>query len=617
MCVLRTWLWFALAAGTAPALGQAHVSSPTSAAISSATDAENRCIDCHASIVQSYARSRMAHALGPIEAGAFANLEAVPDAHTGIRYRFAEDASGPRIIETWTSPPSEASSVPNIELAYPLAFAIGAGHLDRSFAARSGELLFFAPLEVVRRGDARRATLAPGNMIRPGARLSTPITEECIACHTSDPIPRDYPLNLAPRSPTWQPRGISCAGCHGAADAHAAWRERDLSGEKQAAPDPLLAAKPKSAVESVSLCARCHLQGDARILLDSSARGIPPPGGDLLERAAVFVAEKPTNDIGFVSQVERMVLSRCFTRSIDKGARAMTCVTCHDPHRSMTDSTVQSAVRASCGKCHEDDGSAASHSPAASPPPSKTRGCSLAPERRAHQDCASCHMRRSTTFDVAEVEIHDHFIQRTFPPPAPPKPLRTKECADGKLALFTWPGAKSPAYAADSGLWMMAFMSLGRADLALPFAAREPGDAAKHLAMYHHLRGSLLEQSSQNEEARRAYERALAIDPMQAETAVNLSLLLGQLGRPEQGVQLLDRVIAAHPKAEGALRNRATLKLALHDTPGFAADLEAAQAIFPVAAVARVLSQYYRELGRGDIAQRWHEEALRLDPAVH
>jgi hypothetical protein len=570
-----------------------------------------RCIDCHAAIVQSYARSGMAHALGPIEPGELAHLEVVPDARTGFRYRFAQDESGPRIVESWSSPSAEGSAPPSHELSYPLAFAIGAGHLDRSFAARSGELLFFAPLEVVRRGDSRRAALAPGNLIRPGARLSTPITEECLACHTDALLPRDYPLNLAPRARAWQPRGIACAGCHAAADAHAAWRERDLAGEKQATLDPILAAKPKSAIESVSLCARCHLQGDARILLDSSARGVPPPGSDLLDRVAVFVAKHPTGDIGFVSQVERMALSRCFIASIDKGARAMTCVTCHDPHRTSGDPTARPAVRAACGKCHEEGESSPKD------PSDKTRGCSLSAERRANEDCVSCHMGRSPAFDVAAVEIHDHFIQRAPPPAAPPKPLRTKECTDGELALFTWPGAKTPGFAADSGLWMMALMSLGRDDLALPFAAREPGDASKRLAMYHHLRGSLLEQSSRDDEARRAYERALAIDPAQAESTVNLALILGRLGQPEQGVQLLDRLIAGHPLAEGALRNRATLKLALHDSAGFAADLEAAQRILPVAAVARALSQYHRQIGHNDLARHWHDEALRLDPMEH
>jgi tetratricopeptide (TPR) repeat protein len=133
--------------------------------------------------------------------------------------------------------------------------------------------------------------------------------------------------------------------------------------------------------------------------------------------------------------------------------------------------------------------------------------------------------------------------------------------------------------------------------------------------MYHHLRGSLLEQASQPDEARRAYERALELDPSQAETTVNLALLLGRLGKPDEGIRMLDRLIARHPTAEGALRNRATLKLAQNDARGFAADLEAAHKVLPVAAVARALSQHYAGSGAKELAESWRQEWLRLDPA--
>ena len=133
--------------------------------------------------------------------------------------------------------------------------------------------------------------------------------------------------------------------------------------------------------------------------------------------------------------------------------------------------------------------------------------------------------------------------------------------------------------------------------------------------MYHHLRGSFEERSAKLDNSLRSYERALAIDPSQAETAVNLGLLLGRLSRGAEGIQLLDRVIAAHPKAEGALRNRGALKLAANDGAGFAADVEAAQRIHPIAAVARALSQYYKSAGRDDLAEQWRAEALRLEPS--
>jgi predicted CXXCH cytochrome family protein len=576
-----------------------------------------RCLDCHASIVKSYAGTGMARALRPIAAGELAGLEPVSDADTGYRYRFAPGEHGADIVESWSpasstrgAPPAPPTpSTPSTsESAFPLAFAIGAGDLDASFAARCGELLYLAPLEVLKTGGAPRATLSPGHSIQRGTRFTIPITEECIACHTDALPPRDYPLNLAPEA-SWKPSGISCAACHGPVDAHASWREAELAGKKPSERDPIVTTAHATPAESVSLCARCHLQGDARILLEPLARGVPPPGGDFLERCAVFVAKNPSVDVGFVSQVERLALSRCFTASFDKGASAMTCVTCHDPHRSIADADERARSRNACSKCHAEssaDAAAKNH---------VAHACALEAAQREDRDCVQCHMRTTHTFDVARVEIHDHFIQRQPPPPTPAGRLRTKEAQDGELVAFAWPGRKPAAYASDPGILLMAFMSLGRPDLAGPYSAKDPGELARELPMYHHLRGSFEEQSAKLDNALRSYERALAIDPGQAETAVNLGLLLGRQRRGAEGIRLLDRVIAAHPKAEGALRNRAALKLAAQDNAGFVADLEAAQRIHPIAPVARALSQYFKSAGRDDLAEHWRAEALRLEPS--
>src|SRR6185436_9440478 len=114
--------------------------------------------------------------------------------------------------------------------------------------------------------------------------------------------------------------------------------------------DPIRTASHAGRIESLSMCARCHLQGDASFLLEPRARGIVPPGGDLLAKRAVFVAGKPTDEIGFVSHVERLVLSRCFTEP--RLGEPMTCLTCHDPHRSSFDPRERAAVRDACKKCH-------------------------------------------------------------------------------------------------------------------------------------------------------------------------------------------------------------------------------------------------------------------------
>jgi predicted CXXCH cytochrome family protein len=538
----------------------------------------------------------MARALEPLRAGELDDLASVPDADTGWSYRLEQKGRSARIVETWKGGETAISA--------ELPFAIGAGLMDRSYAALVGDLLWFAPVEVAGRGKERHAALAPGHTIRPGTRFTTPIAEECLACHTDRLPPRDYPLNLRPDPASWQPSGVSCAACHGDVEGHARWRETDLAGGKPDADDPVLAASRAGWVESLSLCARCHLQGDASFLLEPGARGVPPPGGDVLAERAVFLAASPSDEIRFVSQVERLVRSRCFTESTKPSSSGstrepLTCLSCHDPHRSSFDPKERAVVRNGCLRCHT----------------SSRIPCARPPGERAGEDCVQCHMRRTGVFDVAGVEIHDHFIRRNRGPPSPAAELRATESKDGKLAVFTWPGRARPAYAEDPGLWMMALMASGRGDLALPHADRQPGKASERLATYHHLRGSLLEGASRLGEARTAYERALALDPAQTETVVNLGLLLGRLGKPREGIDVLDAAIADHPKAAGALRNRAVLKLQLGDRDGFAADLEAAFAISPDAALAGALAEHHRRSGRRDDADRWARSARALDPS--
>ena len=545
-----------------------------------------RCVNCHTDLTHSYRATGMAQAVGPLRPGELARLPAVAEANSGWSYQFEEDRSSARIGENW-----KGSRVRDAEIS----FAIGAGLMDRSYVARVGVFDWFAPLEVVNTKSGRVPALAPGHSIRPGTRFTTPITEECLACHTDQLPPRDYPLNLRPEPGTWRPEGISCGACHGNVEAHATYQETGKGGAPIFVPDR---ADP---IASVSLCARCHLQGDARILLDPGARGLAPPGGDLLERRAVYVAAELTDEIGFVSQVERFVLSRCFTASLASGRTPLTCVTCHDPHRSGFEASERAVVRGKCVECHESA-------------TETTRMCSVAPDRRGSKSCVDCHMRRTPPFDVASVEIHDHWIRKVVRPPSQIGALRAKESKDGRLFVFAWPGRARPSYADDPGLWMMALTSLGRPDLALPFADREPGRDAARLPTYHHTRGSLFEQAKRPDDARVAYERALAIDPGQAETAVNLGVLLGRLGRTKEGVVHLDNVIRNHPQTEAALRNRGILRYVQGDTAGFAADLEAAFAILPQATIARTLAQHYSRVGRDDLARRWDQEARKLQP---
>ena len=576
------------------------------------------CAGCHAELAEAWSRTGMARALGPVH----------PDELEGLLGASVEDPAGYAYHLERTDGATEPGtpgallvetcrSAPEHRLEADLAYAVGAGELDRSYVARIAGRESFAPVEVVTDPAGvefgRHAALSPAHAAQPGLRFGLGITAECLGCHTDRLPPPDFPLDLA-RPASWQPSGITCAACHGDVETHARIREGE-DDELDPRDDPVLRPELLTRVERMSICAVCHLQGDVRIRLDGRLDPIAP-GGDLLEQMALFVAREPTDEIGFVSHTERLVMSRCYVED-----DSLACDTCHDPHRTLfgdrfpngPEAGERARVRAACLACHAADAprgdAQAGNGPSAS-------SCSreLEPDTPLGRDCVDCHMRRTTTFDVAEVLIHDHFIQRRPGPPSPPTPPRALESPAAEWARFAWPDHPLPAHGDDPGLLMMALASRGQTERALALVDRPVDAAVDGLATYHESRARLLEGAGRIDEALAAYERALALDPGSTAAAVNLGLLHGLAVDRARGIELLSQVIGWHPRAEKALRNRAGLRFELGDTGGFEADLEAAFAAKPDPEVAELLADWRASLGDEPGAAAWRERALQLAP---
>ena len=354
-----------------------------------------------------------------------------------------------------------------------------------------------------------------------------------------------------------------------------------------------------SRTQRMSICAACHLQGDVRIALDGSL-AIPAPGGDLLQQRAVFVPRAESEEIGFVSHTERLVLSACY------GDASLACDTCHDPHRTLYEAGERARVRNACQACHPGELELQSATASACSRPAEPAA--------AGRDCVDCHMRRTTTFDVAEVEIHDHHIRRS--PGAASPPARPRVLASPALdwVRFAWPDEELPEHADDPGLWLMAYAHRGGLERAAALLAERPGPRVEGLAMYHHSRGSLLERIGRPAEAVLAYERALELDPELAPSAINLGLLYGKGGERERGIALLSSVLARHPAAVNALRNRAGLRFEAGDFAGFQADLTAAFELQPLAELAEILADWFASRGSTALAEDWRARARSLAP---
>ncbi|MFT4537924.1 MAG: putative CXXCH cytochrome family protein [Planctomycetota bacterium] len=282
----------------------------------------------------------MARSMGPLDPMEFVGFPPVSDGGSGFQYAFENDEQRAYLVERHQG---DSTFVRR----HPLLFALGAGVLDRSYAVQVGRYQWFAPLEILSLQAGRKAAMAPQHMMHARQRFDAPITSECLGCHTDNPPPANYPLNIDATSKGWSPHGISCAACHAGKAGHIDWQERDLDGHVGSGNDPVISLGSLSRNQRMSLCAACHLQGDARIAHEPGALGPPLAGTDLMNTRAVFVAAKVTDELGFVSQTERLVESACYR--VDQ---SMICSTCHDPHRSLQEPGERKRMRDACNRCH-------------------------------------------------------------------------------------------------------------------------------------------------------------------------------------------------------------------------------------------------------------------------
>ncbi len=582
------------------------------------------CAQCHPSQVDSWSRNPMARSLEPTLLGELDGLGSVMDGPAGYSYRFTRQPDGSAEILG-----EERLDDSQHALGYEVLFAVGAGIRDRSYVLGHGAGMWFAPVEVITREAGREAVLAPHAAMKPGSRAGVAVTSECLGCHT-DALPAvGFPLNLRHSASDWTPRGISCGACHGNAQGHGDWQMNTPAAQ---AGDPLVTHAQLDREQQLSICAGCHLQGDTRLVLDGPDLGPPKPGGDLVDSRAHFVAREATQEVGFVSQVERLVLSQCYLQS------EMTCTACHDPHRSLAEGQERDRVRAACLNCHggpvlgPDSGAPDRNEPSAahtlksavscSRPAAKQRepwpAWAIQAERRGDPDCVACHMPRTGVFDVARVTIHDHFIRRQpsqVRAPYADAQLRALESASADWKRFSWPG-RDPGWGEDAGIWFMAYASKGFSPQALAQLDKPAGPRALAIPMYHHLRAGMLRDLGRLEEAKDAYLRALELNPALVESAINLGLLWGELDQVGRGLMLLDEVVARHPAAWTALRNRAVLRSQLGDLSGAVADLQRAFELLPSAEVALALSKLHRGRANHAAAQRWSLIAVELEPKL-
>jgi Tfp pilus assembly protein PilF len=451
---------------------------------------DHACARCHTAIYDSYERTSMAHASGPaidaLTPAEFTHKE------SGVHYRiYNEDG------HAWLS--FERSGDPQVRGKRELLYYIGSGRRGRSYLFETASFLFESPVNWY----ANRHTwgMAPAYQSAREMPLNLPAYTSCLHCHVSGMQPPLSGTENHYPQPPFVHGGISCERCHGPGAAH-------VDGGAIVNPAKLAPARRDE------ICMQCHLEG--KVAIERPGRHVYEfrPGDSLADFIRYFVLVSANGDgLGAVSQVEALAQSQCKKKSGD----AMSCMSCHDPHRSPSADERGSYYRAKCLACHGAEFGAKHHAD--------------------HPDCIACHMPASLSTDIAHTEVTDHriaahpqisaqLLEDAQEQPSPPRlvPFPSTQGVDARDLALAWQSLAQngmPASAQQAQESLAAAIKQSPEDSALLSALAY--DAQKRKAMA---------------QARELYQKALKIDSTLIDAAVNLGVIEAQGGHLPDALRL-------------------------------------------------------------------------------
>jgi len=282
------------------------------------------CAQCHPREVSGFEASPMGRSMGP----------PVPEPST----TFVHTVSNTKFfIKSSPSEMAHGLKRGGFSARYKMTYAIGSGTHAIGYLVQIGDHLFQSPLTYY---PGYGWGMAPGYENLPAPDFDAPISAQCLFCH-SGAARTVRGTSYRYQEPLFEAEQITCARCHGPAEAHL----------RNPLPGSIInpAKLPWQARDSV--CEQCHLAGEAFILNPGKDFNDFHPGENLEEVFSVYVFKSSLDPahpsaLTVVSQAQQLALSTCSRMSGGK----LWCGTCHDPHAQPADPV--SYFRSRCLSCH-------------------------------------------------------------------------------------------------------------------------------------------------------------------------------------------------------------------------------------------------------------------------
>ncbi len=269
-----------------------------------------------------------------------------------------------------------------------VSYIIGSGQHTNSHLLNINGFLYQMPMTFY--AQKGKWSLPPGFEDN-NSRFTRTIETECITCHNAYPTASDHADNKY----SYIPKGVDCERCHGPGSIHVSQKKEGKLVNIKSDTDFTIVNPKKLAINlQMSVCQRCHLQGNAVLKAGKTFFDFKP-GMQLHDVISVFSPRYEGQEEAFImaSHSDRLMQSACFKKS-----KNMSCITCHNPHKSFKE-TPSVFFNAKCVNCH------------------KVYTCKFPISKRIENgnNCFQCHMPKSSSTDIPHVSITDHKIQRKKP----------------------------------------------------------------------------------------------------------------------------------------------------------------------------------------------------------
>ncbi len=486
---------------------------------------DQACASCHEEAASSYRTHAMARSFHRWRAGS--RVESSPDEPlfhppTGFYYTIVEADDGWYQEEFLLGPGGGRLH----QLRRRMDHVMGSGEVARTYFTEENGRLFQLPLTWYREGGW---DFSPGYEVN-NARFGRLMPDRCLACHGSypEPIPFLEGKYAELRS------GIGCERCHGPGALHV--RERSAGPPPEGAFDRTIVNPDRLPVERrLDVCEQCHVHTPVTVLREGRDPFDYLPSEPLADHAAFF---KATGSIDIVSHADRLRQSACFlaARPTD---RPLECATCHDPHARPLEPDARNRPCRSC------------HAPAA-----LERRLASSPSRSDHlgvADCVACHMPRTKERTVPHGSFTDHWIRVVAASSEARRERRagTRRPGDGPIEPYFERDRAGPEAEIYRGMGEVVYATLAPDARLLAEAAealRQALGADTTRADAHFLLGMAYRQLGRTEEAIRALERSVRIDPGDPERLHALARAYESAGRDPSAIHdLYERALELQP----------------------------------------------------------------------